>query len=115
MSASILFVEDDTAFQYTATKVLKGAGFEVVEAPDFLTALNAIERKQGIDLLLTDVVMPNGVNGFALARMAKLRRRSMRVLYITAYDVPAHEADGKILRKPIAPDALIAEVHSALA
>lgn len=95
--------------------MLKGAGFDAVEAPDFPTALTALDRTRGIDLLLTDVVMPNGVNGFALARMAKLRRRSMRVLYITAHDVPAHEADAKILRKPIAPDALLAEVHSALA
>ncbi len=114
MSGTILFVEDDSAFQYTASKVLKGAGFDVVEAPDFLSALTAIDGRQGIDLLLTDVVMPNGVNGFALARMARLRRRSMRVLFITAYDVPAHDADGKVLRKPIAPEALIAEVQSAL-
>ncbi len=115
MPARILFVEDDAAFHYAAAKALREAGFEVVAAPDYLTALAALDSNQGIDILLTDVVMPKGVNGFALARMARLRRRRLKIIYVTAYDVPIQEAEGTVLRKPIEPEALVAHVKAILA
>jgi hypothetical protein len=59
--------------------------------------------------------MPDRVNGFALARMARMRRLDLKVLYLTACDVPSNEAIGKILRKPITHDELAAEVRLALA
>ena len=65
--------------------------------------------------MITDLVMPGGINGFALARMARMRRLDLRVLYLTAYDLPLEEAIGKVLRKPIDLDALVAEARNALA
>jgi CheY-like chemotaxis protein len=44
-------------------------------APDHRLALQILESSQPLDLLITDVVMPGHVNGFALARMARMRRR----------------------------------------
>lgn len=115
MSARILFVEDDETFAQLVTDVLRSAGFDIVVAPSYREALDVIERPTEIvDLLLTDIVMPNGVNGFALARMARLRREDLRVLHITGYDVPTNEASGKVIRKPIANDDLVREVQSAL-
>jgi CheY-like chemotaxis protein len=56
-----------------------------------------------------------GVNGFALARMAHLRRRDLKIVYVTGYDnVPVREARGPILRKPVMPDTLVAAVRNAL-
>ena len=111
----ILLVDDDESFRYTAKRLLTDAGFEVTAAPDYREALDAINSDKPIDLLLTDVVMPNRVNGFALARMARMRRMSLPILYMTAFDVPTNEAMGKILRKPIADEELVAEVRHALA
>ena len=111
----ILLVDDEEGFRYAATKALRSAGFDVVSVPDYRGALQTLEGKEPLDLLVTDIVMPDRVNGFALARMARMRRLDLKVLYLTAYDVPSHEAIGKILRKPITPDELTAEVRLALA
>jgi CheY-like chemotaxis protein len=110
----ILLVDDEEGFRYAATKALRVAGFDVVSVPDYRGALQTLEGEQPLDLLVTDIVMPDRVNGFALARMARMRRLDLKVLYLTAYDVPSHEAIGKILRKPITPDELTAEVRLAL-
>jgi len=58
--------------------------------------------------------MPGGINGFALARMARMRRLDLRVLYVTGYDLPMEEGIGKVLRKPIFLDLLVAEARNAL-
>lgn len=55
-----------------------------------------------------------GVNGFALARMARLKRLDIKCIYITGYDIPAQEARGPILRKPFSDGALLTEVAQAL-
>ena len=110
----ILFVDDDEAFCYAAAKALRNAGFSVSLAPDHRLALQILEGPQPPDLLITDLVMPGGINGFALARMARMRRLDLRVLYVTAYDLPMEEGIGKVLRKPIGLDALVAEARNAL-
>jgi len=114
-ASRILLVDDDEAFRYAAEKMLTDAGYEVTSAPDYRHALDAINGSEPLDLLLTDVVMPNRVNGFALARMARMRRTNLPVLYMTAFDVPTQEAMGKVLRKPLASAHLLSEVKEALA
>src|SRR5271155_4098004 len=114
MTARILLVDDDDAFRYAAARALDTAGFIVEEAPDYRTALEILEDKNPLSLLVTDLVMP-GLNGFALARMARMRHLNLKVLYMTAYDVPTHEAVGKILRKPLTLELLIDEARLALA
>ena len=79
----ILLVDDEEAFGYAAAKVLRKAGFEVSLAPDYRHALRTLEGPEPLDLLITDVVMPERVNGFALARMARMRRLD---LWISLYD-----------------------------
>ena len=61
----ILLVDDEEASGYAAAKVLRKAGFEVSLAPDHRLALQILENPQPLDLLITDVVMPDRVNGFA--------------------------------------------------
>lgn len=114
-AAHILVVDDDEAFCYSTEKVLHAAGYEVSTAPDYRQALACLSGSKPVDLLLTDIVMPNRVNGFALARMAKMRLASLRILYLTAFDTPPHEALGKVLRKPISEEQLTAEIRSAIA
>ena len=114
-SCSILFVDDDKAFSYSAAKVLRAAGYEVWLAHDYRIALQILESPQPLDLLITDVVMPNSINGFALARMARLRRLDLKILYMTAYDVSVEEAITKVLRKPLSLERLVIEARLALA
>ncbi len=111
----ILLVDDDPTWRYAAAKALVEAGYEVVAAADYMSALDVVGAEPPVDILVTDIVMPNGMNGFALARMARLRRRDLKILYMTGYDVPTHEAVGKVIRKPIDPTHLIDEVRALLA
>jgi CheY-like chemotaxis protein len=115
-AASVLLVEDDSVFAAAAASVLRAAGFSVVHAPDHRVALEELESERPIALLLTDIVMPERVNGLALARMARLRRPELRILYMSGYDIPglAGEALGSVLRKPIDNDTLVAAVREAL-
>jgi CheY-like chemotaxis protein len=110
-------VEDDKAFGAALGQILRRAGFDVAVATDFRTALGILEAERPIDLMLTDIVMPGSVNGIALSRMARLRRRDLKVVYLTGYNVPGveTEASGPILRKPIDDAVLLGEIERALA
>ena len=60
--------------------------------------------------------MPGRVNGFTLARMARMRRHGLSVIYMTAYDdLPVDGAMGKLLRKPFPLEMLPLEVAEVLA
>lgn len=108
---SILLVDDDEGFRYAATKALEEAGFAVSSAPDYREALKVLEGKMPVDLLVTDVHI-----GFTLARMARVRRPGLKVIYLAGFDVPEGETVGdKLLRKPISNELLISEVRLAFA
>jgi CheY-like chemotaxis protein len=115
--ARILLVDDDPAFGDAIARVLRAVGFEVFVASDHRLALEDLESTRPIDLLITDIVMPERVNGIALSRMARMRRPGLKIIYLTAYDIPGieDEANGPVLRKPIDDDRLVAEVRHALA
>jgi CheY-like chemotaxis protein len=112
--ARILFVDDDAAFRETAADILTKAGHEVIPESHFTGALKVLNSAERIDLLLTDLSMPRSINGFSLARMARLRRADLRILYISG-NPPAPTQDGsKILLKPIGRAQLLEEVRLAL-
>jgi CheY-like chemotaxis protein len=113
----ILLVDDDLAFRAAAAGALRTAGFEVFVAPDYRLALEELESARPLDLLITDIVMPDRVNGVALSRMARMRRHDLKIVYVTAYDIPGveDEAFGPVLKKPLDDDRLLSEVRRALA
>ncbi len=113
----ILIVDDDAAFREAAAHALQQAGYTVTSAPDHRRALEVLEGDGPVDLLMTDIVMPDRVNGLALARMGRLRRKGLKVLYVTGYDLPGieEEALGRVLRKPIEVDSLVFEIGRTLA
>jgi CheY-like chemotaxis protein len=118
--AALLIVDDDPDVLDALCAVLSAVGFTVERATGGLAALDILDQQKPIDLLLTDVVMP-GLHGFNLARMARLRRANLRVLYISGFtDLETILQDegprlGKLLTKPIAPSDLFREVTNALA
>src|SRR4051812_14578770 len=108
----ILVVDDDPTLGEALCQVLCGEGYNAARATEFRAALEILEGEQPIDLLLVDIVMPDSVNGIALSRMARLRRRGIKVIYLTGYSIPGaeREALGPILRKPVDNQVLIEEV-----
>jgi DNA-binding NtrC family response regulator len=115
-AAHILVVDDDVAYAETVTNVLRRHGHEVQQVRDFASALQWLDGSEPVDILVTDIVMPHRVNGIALSRMALLRRPDVKVIYMTAYDIPGaeDEALGPLLRKPVEESRLVKEVERAL-
>jgi DNA-binding NtrC family response regulator len=113
----VLLVEDDLTFREAMGQVLRRAGYHVSLAADFRVALEVLEGDRPIDVLVADIVMPASVNGIALSRMARLRRRDLKVIYVTGYNIPdiENEALGPILMKPVDDSRMISEVERALA
>lgn len=112
----VLLVEDDQVCCEAYGKILRNAGFDVSIALDFRVALEVLEADGPLDLLLVDIAMPGSVNGIALSRMARMRRRDLKVIYVTGYDIPGIEqqALGPVLRKPVGDSELVNEVERAL-
>lgn len=113
----ILVVDDDPGCREALGRVLQREGYDVSLTADFRGALEVLESDQPIGLMLADIVMPDRVNGIALSRMARLRRRDIKVVYMTGYNIPGidREALGPILRKPIDDRVLIEELGRVLA
>jgi len=118
--AVILLVEDEPSLRGLTRNVLQAAGYTVFEAADAFQALDiAKQTKIGIDLLLTDVIMP-GMSGRALADALSGSRPETRVLYMSGYTdgeiatQGVHDARASILHKPFTQDELIRRVEEAL-
>ena len=103
---TVLVVEDDPELLKLARALLDGLGYRVLTAKDGASALAALDGAAGVDLLLTDVVMPGGMSGPALATEAVARRPDIKVLYMSGYtqDKLDHQFeqddDVPLLRKP---------------
>jgi CheY-like chemotaxis protein len=113
----ILVVDDDYVFTDTVAKLLRDAGHRVSTAHHFESALRILEAVPIVALLITDIIMPGSVNGIALARMARVRRPAIKVIYVTGFELDGaeREASGPILRKPISANVLFAAIEEALA
>ncbi len=113
----MLLVEDDAPLGEALRASLRRAGFDVSFATDFRVALDVLEASRPVDVLIADLVMPASVNGIALSRMARMRNRQIKVVYMTGYEIPGLEREtlGPILKKPVDDAVLISEVERALA
>jgi CheY-like chemotaxis protein len=116
----ILLVEDDGELNRFGTEVLQELGYEVVSASDGPSALKMLERHSDVQLLFTDVILPNGMNGRELAEEVVRQRPQIRVLFTTGYTRNAIIHGGRLdegvelLTKPFTYDALAAKVRSVL-
>jgi CheY-like chemotaxis protein len=116
----ILIVEDDEDVRVFTSEVLGALGYRVATATDALSALRVLEQEGAIDLLFTDVGLPNGVNGRQLADEIKQRRPSIKVLFTTGYarNAIVHhgrlDPDVHLLVKPFTQAALAQKVRQVL-
>ncbi len=112
----ILVVEDDPRVRNFSTEALRELGYSVMHAAGGAEALALIERGQHVDLLFSDIVMPE-MNGPELAAAAKKRLPSLRVLFTTGYargSVAPADQNAPYLPKPFTLDQLAAKVRAAL-
>ncbi len=93
---TILVVEDDEMVRRYACQQLRSMGYRVIEVDNGAGALALIEQHPDIDLLFTDVVMPGGMNGRALADAARQLRPTLRVLYTSGYTENAIVHHGRL-------------------
>jgi PAS domain S-box-containing protein len=82
---TILVVEDDEDLRETVVSALSQLGYRALEAPHAEAALRIVASHEQIDLLFTDIMMPGGMLGPALARRARELRAGLEVLFTTGY------------------------------
>jgi PAS domain S-box-containing protein len=118
---AVLIVEDEGIVREAARLALERGGYRVFEAGDGPEALAIWERcPVRIDLLVTDMVMPRGVSGGALARVLQTRDPNLRALYTSGYSSEVVREDLRLthgvnfLRKPYDPPALLKAVRTCL-
>jgi len=119
-AGTILLVEDERSVRTLARRILEGRGYTVLEAEDGVIAMRLSQGHQGrIDLLLTDVVMPE-LSGPELAERLLPLRPETRVLYTSGYTDHAilraavWESGANFLQKPFTPDTLVQKVQEIL-
>jgi PAS domain S-box-containing protein len=81
----ILVVEDNSAVRAMALQQIRDLGYEVVEANDGPAALAVLDKGERFDLLFTDIIMPGGLSGGDLARAARARDPSIKVLLTSGF------------------------------
>ena len=119
VAARILVVDDLDDVRETTMAVLAAAGYAVTPAADGDEALSLLAQEPSPDLLLTDIVLGRGLNGFALAERAVQLRPLLKVLYATGYawkldEVHAAVPGSRMLRKPYRANELLREVDLLL-
>jgi len=116
--ASVLVVDDDTDVRVTTALLLRRMGYRVTEATGAEEALIALELDSSIELLLTDVVMPE-TSGPELARKAAMVRPDLPIVYFSGYADPEAIVGAiplaRLLRKPFRPTELVSLIETALA
>ena len=117
---TILLVEDDPALRQLAVKILRREGYTVLEAEGSARAEDICRRHQGhIDLILTDMVMPE-MSGRELVERVRALRPRVRVLYMSGYTEyaasqrPGLEIDAPLLSKPFSSVALSSKIREVL-
>jgi PAS domain S-box-containing protein len=101
---TVLVVEDSPSVRETAASLIQSLGYRVLTADRAQSALDLLDAGTPVDLLFTDIIMPGGVSGVDLARIARDRRPGLKVLFTTGFaeDVlgPGASGDGPMLVKP---------------
>jgi len=113
----ILIADDEEPFRRYVTRVLRSEGYEVAEAADGLEALKCLEGGARVDLVISDLIMPE-LGGVGLAKEVRKKFPELKVLFISGYvdSVDSISEDlgyeAFFLRKPFTPDELMEAVKA---
>ncbi|KPZ01708.1 Two component sensor histidine kinase/response regulator domain protein [Pseudomonas syringae] len=117
---TILIVDDEPTVRMLLTDALGDLGYTLIEAADSLAGLKLLRSDVHIDLLITDVGLPGGMNGRQMADAGREVRPHLKTLFITGYAENAAIGDEqlgpgmRVLTKPFAIDALAARVQELM-
>jgi CheY-like chemotaxis protein len=118
--ATVLVVDDEPTVRMLVTDILDDLGYTSIEAGDSAAGLRILQSDVRIDLLVTDVGLPGGMNGRQMSDAARVSRPDLRVLFITGYAENAVVGNGQlapgmaVLTKPFAMDAMAARIRSLI-
>lgn len=114
---TILLVEDQREVAEVAATMLDELGYVVISAADASEALEIIEKRDDIALLMTDIVMPGSLNGADLAIQAR-NKSGLKAILVTGFAdnaIPAGQFDRfDVLLKPFRMDELARRVRAAI-
>jgi nitrogen-specific signal transduction histidine kinase/CheY-like chemotaxis protein len=116
----ILLVEDDPMVRNLVGRILASLGYEAIEAEDGQEACNILDGPARIDLMITDLVLPKGMDGAALASEARVRRPGCKVLFMSGYAADTIQnaeemPDGfELIHKPFTKLALANKIKAVL-
>jgi len=116
----ILVVEDDADVRTLAVVLMSDLGYNVFEAGDGAAAMSILELECHIDLLFTDVILPGGMNGEAIADAAPAHHLNVKVMYMSGFTQDALIHQGKLsndvvlLHKPFRLADLANKLRQAL-
>ncbi|RDH82327.1 MAG: hypothetical protein DIZ80_08485 [endosymbiont of Galathealinum brachiosum] len=117
---TILIVDDEEALIELAKDMLENKGYHILTASDGKQALEQLAKSPEIKLLFSDIVMPNGINGYELAEQATLNRNDLKVLLTSGFSEKDEPRDNKIrfnknrLNKPYSQAELLTKIRSTL-
>ncbi len=117
---TVLVVDDEPVVRMLVSEVLQEQGYTVIEAETGTAGLRILQSSQHVDLLVTDVGLPGGLNGRQLADAARQTRPELKVLFITGYAENAVIGNGmlaagmQVMTKPFAMETLAARVRAML-
>jgi CheY-like chemotaxis protein len=113
----VLVTEDDPDVLAVAVETLRGLGYEVYSARNATEALAILQDDMPIDVLFTDIVMPNGMNGVELGQEARRLRPNIRILLSSGYSRISFQTDTQthFISKPYRTPELARQLASMIA
>ena len=118
---TVLIVDDEPTVRMLVTDVLEDLGYTAIEAADSASGLKILRSDVRIDLLVSDVGLPGGMNGRQMADAGRKVRPDLKVLFITGYAENSAIGNGhldpgmQVLTKPFAVDTLAARIRELIA
>ncbi len=117
---TVLVIDDEETVRMLVAEVLIEAGYHVIEAPDGPSGLDILRTDRRLDLLISDVGLPGGMNGRQVADAARVGRPDLKVLFITGYAENAAVGNGllapgmEVITKPFVMAELALKVHDMI-
>ncbi|MCJ2072321.1 PAS domain S-box protein [Methylobacterium sp. J-030] len=118
---TVLVVDDEPTVRMLVTEVLEDLGYAAIEAADGASGLKVLQSDVRLDMLITDVGLPGGMNGRQMAEAGRQHRPDLKVLFITGYAENAalnhgHLGPGmQVMTKPFALEALATRIRGIIA
>jgi CheY-like chemotaxis protein len=109
---TVLVIDDEPTVRMLVVEILEGLGYGALEAIDGAAGLKILESDTRVDLLITDVGLPGGMNGRQVADAARVNRPDLKILFITGYAENAVLSHGHldpgmhVLTKPFSMEAM---------